>query len=452
MPLNPFATMTTPGQDAAAYSGERLINYSARQSNGISPVVLVARGGLSSFAQLDSGEPVQCMTHMGGSLYAVCGGAVYRVTTGTVPKVGEVPHGVANIAAGRKQVAIVAGGEYYICNGTETEKYTAGALTDLVDVAHMDGYFIPIGSSGGRADALTISGIDDGTSFNALEFAFVEESPDALVNVVRDHGRLWLFGTETVQIFYNSGDVSFPFVPVQGALIEHGCVANTPSEADNSVFWVRPDGAVLRSGGQEPAIISTPEIKEELEKSSVVSGCTFSENGAEYYSITRRSGTSLVYDLTTGMWHERASGVDESVWQATGADLFKGQTFFACSNGAIATSSSDVFTDFGNVMVSEAISPPIQRGADLFRIPRIHMNFLGGKRAIGRSPEVMLQMSEDGVTWSREKKRDLQKKGVHQNPVKWHSLGAFRRAQIRVRVTDPIERNLIGVDVDVQYG
>ena len=448
MPLAAFARQSRPGVEVAGYSGERLVNYFARPSDGVSPIALIARAGLKEYATTP--REVRAIVSRGSDLYAVSNGIVFKITEGAATEVGRVPIGPTRMASSRSEVAIVVNGQYFICDGTGTQEYSTGAVTFAVDVESMDGYFIVAGHAAGREDAITISGLDDGTTFNALEFSFAEESPDRLTAILRDHNRLWLFGTETVQPFFNSGNADFPFEPVQGALIEHGCVSGaTVASADNTVFWVRPDGAVMRSGGSDPQIISTPEVKSVLAGSDVTSAFAYSEGGHEFYTVSRQSGTSLTYDMTTGMWHERSSGLNYGTWLPTVATTIDGIPYFGCSDGRIACSQERQYHDFSEPLMSEAVSMPMQEGADRFRVRRVHANFVGGKNDIGRDPDVMLQVGEDGLNWGVERWRPLAGLGGHYKRAAWHSLGMFRRVQFRIRVTDAVPRDLIGVDVDL---
>lgn len=446
MPLVQFARQSRPGIDAAAYSGERLINYFAQSADGTSPVVLLCRGGLTQTARPKDAQ-TRAMTKMGGVLYSVIGGTVWKIEGATATDVGTVPDKPARIASSKNEIAIVTDGKYYICDGTDTTEYSTGAIDVPVDVEALDGYFIVIGESAGRGDGITVSGLDDGTTFDSLDFAFAEDSPDDLVAIKRFSDQLMMFGTDTVQVFYNSGAADFPFAPVSGQLIEHGCLGETVAYADNAVFWVRPDGTVLRSGGSDPQVISPPEIKEALAKGAPGQGMAWSERGHEFYAVARDGGTTLVYDLTTGLWHERSSGLAYGPWAATHCQELSGETYFGTSDGRVATASDDTFTDFGDVLMAEGVSLPIQQGADRFRISKLHMNFTGGQTDIGRTPQVMLQTSKDGVTWGSEHWRDLPKPGDHYPRVTWHRLGQYRRAQAKIRITDPVQRDIIGVEV-----
>lgn len=442
MPLLPLARQSRPGSEA--YSGERLVNYFARPSDGVSPGIILSRGGLTSFADTGSNR-VRALTVMGGSLYAVASGKVWKITSGTATQVGVVTDGATDIASSASEIAIVAGGKYYICDGSTTTEYTTGAVTSPVGVEFMDGYFVVIGTSGGRGDALTVSGLDDGTTFDNLDFAFAEESPDALVAILRDHDRLWLFGETTIQTFYNSGAVDFPFSPVAGATMEHGCRSLSPAKAANLVYWVRPDGAVMSSGGVEPQVISTPEIKEALEGATVIRGFTFSERGHEFYAVVRSSGTTLVMDLTTGLWNERARGLQYEPWAAECAQVWNGTTYFGCIFGEVATASQTTYTDFDDVLMGEVVSQPVQQGADGFTVSRLHLEVRGGDVDFGsETPQVMLQTSRDGRTWGREHWRDLATQGTYYKRAVWHGLGYFRRASVRLKITDAVQRDIVG--------
>jgi hypothetical protein len=447
MPLIPLAQQTRPGSEA--YSGERLFNMFARPSDGVSPLVLLSRGGLTSSVDLGTGKPVRAMQPMGGSLYAVSGGTVWKISGTSATNVGTVIDGETHLAASATELAIVAGGTYYICDGSSTSSYSTGALTDPIGVAFMDGYFIVIGSSAGRDDALTVSTLDDGTTFDALEFAFAESNPDGLTGIIADHNELWAFGDETVQVFYNSGDSGFPFIPNKGALTEEGCVSGASvAKADNAVFWVTPDGKAARSLGSSPTWISTPEIRKELASSTIVNAFTFSERGHEFYAISRENKTTLVFDMVTSLWHERVDGINYEPWAAQTGVLFNGTEYYGTDSGHVATASETVYTDFGDLLLAEARSPMTENRGEEFRVSRLYLDVAGGGVDIGRTPKVMAQTTKDGVIWGREKWRKLGGSSQYAKRATWNNLGAFFQGAIRFRVTDPVPRDLMGIAVD----
>lgn len=446
--LQILSRQSKPG--SRAYSGERLVNYFARPSDGATPVVLKSRGGLVSFADLGSFPRVRAMAKMGGDMFAVTGGRVFKITAaGVVSTVGTVIDGETSMAATRSQVAIVAGGTYYVCDGTSTSVVSPGAITNPVSVAAADNYIVVIGTGNGNADTFQVSSETDATDFNALEFATAEYDPDALVGVIYDHKQLYLFGADTTEVWYNTGGADFPFAPNPSAIVEHGCAnGQTIAKIDSAVMWVRQDWAVVQNYGGTPQVVSTPEIKEALRKSTVVRGFTFSEGGHEFYAIWRLGDTTLVYDVTTGLWHERASGVDYDPWGAACSLRFGDRHYFGTMNGQIAYSDDAIFTDFGGVMLGEFETPLVMQNARRFRVKRLHIDVDSSTGGLGRTPEAMLQMSKDGVTWGREFWRPMADLGEYGKRLAWHSLGQYRRGKARFRVTDPVKRDVIGGAVE----
>jgi hypothetical protein len=82
------------------------------------------------------------------------------------------------------------------------------------------------------------------TTILPLNFATAERSPDPLyaVRVVGD--QFWLFGTNTTEIWYPTGDLNAPFQRVQGQVFDRGIVQGTDVQIKNAVIVVDTDGVV----------------------------------------------------------------------------------------------------------------------------------------------------------------------------------------------------------------
>lgn len=72
----------------------------------------------------------------------------------------------------------------------------------------------------------------------------------------------------------------------------------------------------------------------------------------------------------------------------------------------------------------------------------------------GADPQVMLSVSDDGGrTFSLlQKWRSMGKIGEYKKRLRWLKLGQSRQRQIRLEITDPVRRNLIGFYLDVSAG
>lgn len=446
--LQPLVFQSKPGESATAYSGERLINLFSRPATGVSQLVLIGRSGMVEYANLGTSDPVRAMTTMGGNIYAASGGFVWKYDGSTRTRMGALPDGATSAAANYTQAAFVVDGRYFLTDGTTLTEYTPGVLTSAYDVAEKDGYFVLVGSDGNRDDAVQVSNLNDGTSFDALDFAFAEENADAAVAVVRDHSQFYVLGTETMQPFYNIGGADFPFAPNVNGIVEHGCKTKlSVATADNAIFWVRVDGAVMRYAGASPEVISPAEIWEAIKTSTITAALTFTDRGAEFYAICRENDTTLVYDMVTGLWHERAYGLEYEPWKGLQSTTLAGVEYIGTTDGRIATLDADRFTDFGNVMLAEAVSQPVEQMGNRFSVSKVHMN-IRGNGTIDRSSKAMLQTSRDGLKWGVEKERRLGLSGQYWLRAAWHGLGMFRRFQVRLRITDNVPRDIYGVSYE----
>lgn len=197
--------------------------------------------GLSKVAYLGP-NPVRGLWSYGGYLFAVCGIEVYKIDTswnavliGNVSGTGQV-----SIADNGTQMFIACNGPSYIYNLTTnafsqiTDEDFPGAST----VSYLDGYFV---FNQPDSQLIWVSEILDGTQIDPLSFASAEGAPDGVVSTIVDHRELWVFGTNSVEVWYDAGTADFPLARVQGAFNELGCAATfSVAKLDNALFWLAP--------------------------------------------------------------------------------------------------------------------------------------------------------------------------------------------------------------------
>ena len=228
---------------------------------------------------------------------------------GTISGTGPV-----SMADNGIQIFIAANPDGYIYNSLSD---TLVPITDpdfpgAVTVGYLDGYFV---FNEPNSQRVWITSLFDGTSIDALDFASAEAAPDNLVALIVDHREAWLFGTNSTEVWYNSGDPDFPLTRIQGAYNEIGCVAPySVAKMDNSVFWLGADargqGIVYRAQGYQAARVSTHAIEyaiQQYENMSDAFAYTYQQDGHMFYVLIFPSAnTTWVYDAATGAWHERA--------------------------------------------------------------------------------------------------------------------------------------------------
>lgn len=425
-------------------SGERIVNGFLRAARGkAASARILGRSGLLRGHYFGTGQVRALVVHQ-DKLYVAASNALWRLDSAPV-YIAPLPDGVTRMVSGATQVAIVVESSYYVFDsgaGTVTA-VTPGVITSVVDVCQIDGYFFVMGTGNGRNDCMQQSALDDATTFNALDYAFTETSEDGIVGCVVDHGEVWVFGTQTTEKFYNSGE-GFVLTRNPSTFLEHGCIEReTIAKADNRVFWVGEDRIVYAGSGAEATVISARWVEDRLQKIPVEGAFVFKDRGAPMYCIRITGYPAMVYDITTGLWHERST-FEGGEWIGTCRATYVGFDWIGTTTGAICSFNEDAFADDSYPFTFEAISAPLVE-SDRFRIKRLQIIFGGGGIGIDRTPKVMLRVSKNGQTWGRERWRNLSTVGEYFKPVTWRSLGMSRYWQARIRITDQVNRDIEGV-------
>jgi hypothetical protein len=437
-------TFARQSKNDQGYSGERLVNFFMRPTDGLSEAVLMGASGTKVIASISS-KPIRSVIQHSGAIYLAANSNLWLLSGSTVTSLGAIADGETHMASNGTQIAIVSGNKYQLYDGTTVAEYSTGAIENPIGLTYQDGYFVVIGESAGRSDAFTISGLDDGKTFNALDFAFAENSPDGITGIVSDHGELWLFGSRTVEVFYNSGNIDFPFQRNAGSLMEVGCLGGeTVAKVDNSVFWISPDLTVYRSGGGSPEVISSREIEEQLAGKTIGNCFTFTDKGHKFYAISTLLGTTLCFDITTGLWSERSKGITHGSWGVTSVASLNGVQYVGTESGNICSLDPVYFQAEGDVLAAEFVTVPVVRSGEKFVVSEVTLRIKSGDFDLGRDHKIMMQTTKDGSTWGNEKWRNLGRLGHFYSKAQWNALGQFERFQARVRITDPIQRDIYG--------
>jgi hypothetical protein len=232
---------------------------------------------------------------------------------GTVAGTGPV-----SMADNGTQLFIAANGPSYIYNNT------ANAFGQIIDpdfpgavtVCYLDGYFV---FNEPNSQKMWVTTLLDGASIDPLEFASTEGSPDGLLAVVSNFREVWAFGTNSIEVWYDSGATDFPLQRIQGAFNELGCAAPySIAKMDNGLFWLgrdrRGQGIVYRANGYQGQRISTHAVEWQIQQYADMSDAiayTYQQDGHSFYVlIFPTANTTWVYDAATQAWHERAGFVD----------------------------------------------------------------------------------------------------------------------------------------------
>jgi hypothetical protein len=317
--------------------------------------------GLDLLVTVGTG-PIRGLWTFNGIGYVVSGTELYRLTSGYVATLlgTVVGTGPVSMSDNGTQLFIAANGPGYIYNSSTavfapiTDVDFAGALI----VGYLDGYFVFIQPN---SQIFWITQLLDGSSVDPLDFASAEGSPDGLVSMIIDHGQIWLFGTNSVEVWYDSGAADFPMTRIQGAFNEIGCAAAfSVAKLDNGIFWLGADargqGIVYRANGYTGTRVSTHAIEFAIAQYGDISDAiayTYQQEGHAFYVLTFPTGNATwVYDVSTQAWHERA-GFDNGLFTRHRSNCqmaFNSQILVGdYLNGNIYAFDLDVYADNGSI-------------------------------------------------------------------------------------------------------
>ena len=342
----------------------RMVNLfpEAIPEGGKEPGFLNRAPGLRLLANMGNG-PIRGLWQFDGYGYAVSGEVLYRVDSlFNVSVIGTVDglSGPVSMVDNGTQLFIACDGPSFIYNSTtlQFKQIDDPDFPGAVTVGYIDGYFV---FNEPNSQRVWITSLLDGTSIDPLDFASAEGSPDGLVSLIVDHREIWLFGTNSVEVWYNAGTSPFPLTPGQGAFNEVGCsAAFSVAKLDNGLFWLGADargkGIVYRANGYSAQRISTHAVEWQIQQYANISDAiayTYQQDGHSFYVLIFPSAnTTWVFDVATALWHERAAFINGSFTRhrSNCQMAFNGEIVVGDHElGNIYAFDLDVFSDNGAV-------------------------------------------------------------------------------------------------------
>ena len=473
---------------------------------GKEPGFLNRAPGLKLVQSIGTGPIRALWAHQtnGADFYVVSGVQVFRVRglTATPELIGTVAAGgPVSIADNGTQLFFACNGPSYIYN-EQTRVFAPILDPDFpgaATVGYLDGYFV---FNEPNSQRIWVTQLLDGTSVDPLDFASAEGSPDGLVAVNIDHREAWLFGTDSVEVWYDVGGVDFPLQRIQGAFNEIGCAAAfSVAKLDNSLFWLGQDargqGIVYKANGYTGQRISTHAIEYAIAQYGNISDAiayTYQQEGHGFYVLTFPSANATwVYDAATQAWHERA-GLVNGVFTRHRSNCqcnFLGNILVGdFENGNVYQFDLEVYADNGAPQKWLRSWRALPTGQNNLKRSTHHSLQLDAETGVGLNgltidtpfyltteagdkliteagefilsaleiipiadPQVMLRWSDDGGhTWSNEHWTSMGRIGEYGHRTIWRRLGMTEKIRDRVYEvsgTDPVKIDIMGAELFV---
>lgn len=438
---------------------ELLVNVYPRASTGGKyPFNLINTPGLAFFCELPT-FPVLGLHNNKGRVFAVTPSKMYEIfKNGTFKELGDVDlKGRVSMEDNGIQVVVVDGlkGFYYDAKTEVVKQITDDAFYPSSTVTYQDGYFLFNRNGTGQ---FFISELLD-VAFDPLDFATAEGQPDNLVAILSDHREIFLFGEDTIEVWYNSGASDFPFERNQGAFIEKGCGArHSVAKQNNTVYFIGSDLMVYQMTGYTPVRISTHAVEKTLKdvELSDAFAYTYQDEGHLFYVLTIPSrDITWCYDISTGAWHVRQS-YQFGRHQSNNAIFFDSKTLVGdFQNGRIYQMAGNFYTDDGEPVVREFVLPTVNNGREFLTVDSLEFDMgtgVGLIRGQGDYPELRVYFSKDsGKTYSESFKRGrIGKVGEYLTRAKVNRFGAARQFTFKVEISDPVPIDIGGAWIEVR--
>lgn len=335
------------------------------------------------------------------------------------------------------QLAINSAGNLFYWDGTNLTQVADPDLGTVDDVLWVDGYFLTT-----DGEFIVQTELNDPLSVNPLKYGSSEIDPDPILCLLKLRNEPHALNRYTIEAFQNIGGTGFAFQRIEGAQIQRGCVGTHAAciFADAIAFvgsgrneavgvWVGANGSSVR--------ISTREIEQTLAEYTetalskiVVEARLFSGHNFLYIHLPDQT---LVYDAAASevvgvpVWHILTTSMI-----GTGQYLARGFVYCygkwisgnpqTAQYGYMTNSVSSHYGerngwDFGvNLIYNEG------RGAIFHEMELV---CLSGRSPLGEDPYIYTAHSNDGITWSGERRTPAGKAGAYQQRIVWFREGAM---------------------------
>lgn len=367
---------------------------------------------------------------------------------------------------GTQLMILNPGGKGYIYS-------VAGGLVEITDpdfrasgdpqhVVYIDGYF----ACSTDSKAWIVSNLNDGLTWDALDFGTAEADPDIIVAPIVHNNQIFLTGSKTTEGFQNIGGSGFPFQR-NNIFLDKGCYAPFSLISTNQRFFLIGGGtneqaAIWSYQNGQYYKVSTIAIDNVLNAySEAVLNAAFALSWAargQFFVAFSFIDRTFIYNMTTQVWHEQKSSIlnelgdyEQKRWRVNSLVTSYGYVIVGDSqDGRIGILDQNEYQEYGHNIIRVFSTQPIFNGNSPIRIPTIELTMEAGIGNGVENPLVSMAISENAKTFMYERSRPIGKIGRYGQRIIWHKNGRVPKfAVFRFRLSDPIKPVVIRLDMDV---
>lgn len=403
-----------------------------------------------------------------GRMFGVIGGGFYEFDqNGTATKRGAVavdanPAQIVFNGVLGGQLAIASGGNlyYYVLATNVLTQILAGEATM---VAFAAGFGLAFNKNNGK---VRLSNLNDFSVWNAGTFFQRSLFGDPWQAMFVDANNLiWLPGTDSFEVWYNTGAGTQPWAPLSGLVGRYGIASSFAfGQSGAGNFWLarNPEGIgqVILTRGSIPQAVSTYVVNTAIAgylRTSRIDDAevlVYQQEGHTFPVISFPSAAaSWAYDAEGQNWAERGQWDAMHGRYGLWAPRVHCQAF---GKHLVGDRSTGTVWNMDTAFATEIDGTGIRR---LRRAP--HLNHEHARLAIdqlellcdvglglasgqGSDPRMMLRISTDGGrTWSNERTCGVGRLGEYRKRVFWTRLGAPMDAVFELSYSEPVPLRIV---------
>lgn len=445
---------------------QRLVNmYLQRSPNETTQLVAYSRPGLTEWTDNAGASEVRALYEQNDVLYAVVDNKLYSYNAAkTRTELGTLTtsSGICQIVGTNIDILVNDKTNVYNYNiaGTTFSTVTlpAAFTSGTETITAQDGYFFA------HVDQkFYLSNLNDGTTWGTTDFASAEGDPDDLVAIKSFQRKIFLIGTKSTEIWFNTGN-SFPFGRVEGIFINFGCEASdSVAEGDNNIFWLAKgkNGTVTVlqvDESYQDTIISNEGLENSFAgyTTNNAIGFVYRWLNKEFYVLTfPTDDVTWVYDVELGIWTEYDSynGSSYIRWIPNNYAFFDGKGIVGDFNdGKFYELSSTTYKDNSQNIRRILQTPHLQNEDKVGYITRLHLDVQNDVANVDASdPTVTLNVSRDGgFSFGSDIAKTIGESNDYTKRLLFNKLGSARKFVFKFTITDPVDITILGVYVEAE--
>jgi hypothetical protein len=365
------------------------------------------------------------------------------------------------------QMAIASGGNifsYDLTTNVLSGPYLAGGYTH---VAYASGFGLAFNSSTGKVN---LSNLNNLTVWNAAQFFQRSLFADPWRAMFVDQNNLvWLVGTDSFEVWYNTGQGTQPWAPLSGLVGVIGIVgpfAYAVAQVGN--VWLSRNqagqGLLVQTRGGAPESVSSRAMATAVAGYSRNGGLADTEilhhqtDAHLFTNLTFPRGGTWCYDQTEQSWTRRGHWNPQTgrydPWaprchvMAYGKHLTGDRT-----TGMIAEMDPSFATELDGTGIRRLRRTPAlvseKRRTSIDQIELLMDVGLADQTGQGAAPTVMLRISDDaGLTWGNELRASTGAAGAWRTRVYWTRLGLINHAVAEFTFSDPVPFRVVDAYVN----